>query len=498
MILYLYLLIMNLPDKHTRIGLLMIISQILLMGFAFYWLNSQFDEEKEALVRDLAITYRASYNSVLDSMLVEQYIEPALGDTIRTYSGKSQSRIFVTDSFRLETPGDTVSGLGSTGNSIVKIRMNRNDTTGQFSEGEVEDLEKEMLLRSVRLIVQHVDDNSSMHISSLHKGMSDIDSLLFIADLESRIEDEALNIGIAWIGDSAETGAFVSSGNDILVGEWTDAVPSVSLVKYRAYLFGQILAQVIFALVLVLLTGSAFIIAFRSLRKQALLNEMRNSFISNISHELKTPVSTVKVAIEAIRNFDLKKDAIVADEYLEMAAKEIKRLELLISKVLDNTIIEQDASILRYEPVELSALIKAAIDSLAPKINEAKANVSFSPEKTAEIDADPMYLQGVIINLVDNSLKYGNSKPRVDIELRESADSYLIIVSDNGPGIPEKYADKIFEKFFRVPTSNIHNVKGYGLGLSFAALIIDLHGGEIGVINNETGCSFTIKLPRNS
>lgn len=471
----------------------MIISQLLLIGFTLYWLNTQYKENKDALIKDLVIEYKASYETVLDSMLVQHYIQPILGDTIRRiYAGRANG-IFVNDSFRIRGAGDSLQSV-RTSNSIVQITLNSSDTSSVFAERNDKELEQEMLLRSVKLIVQHVDD-SSMHISSFHGGERVMDSVLFISDLESRIENEALNIDIAWIGDSSIKEGFLKSGQGIIIGDWTDDVPSFYLSRYRPYILSQILPQIIFAFLLVLLTGSAFIIAYMSLRKQTMLNEMRDSFISNMSHELKTPVSTVKVAIEALSNFNLKQDAALADEYLAMAAKEIKRLELLIGKVLDNTIIEQDKSILRLELIDAAEIIKGAVESIKPRIIEADARVVFRPGERVMLEADPMYLQGVIINLLDNSLKYGNGNPEIEIKLETRDKKIYIEVSDNGPGIPEQYIKRIFDKFFRIPTSNIHNVKGYGLGLSFAALIIKLHNGEIGVKNNNTGCTFTIEMP---
>ncbi|MCD4770245.1 MAG: HAMP domain-containing histidine kinase, partial [Bacteroidales bacterium] len=185
-------------------------------------------------------------------------------------------------------------------------------------------------------------------------------------------------------------------------------------------------------------------------------------------------------------------------EYLEMSSKEIKRLELLITKVLDNSIIEQDRTIIRFEKTDMVHLISGAIDSLKPGIKEANAIVRFDPSASLIIDADPLYLQGVIINLFDNSLKYGNGNPVIEIGLSEDNGNAVIVVSDNGPGIPEQFRKKVFEKFFRIPTSDIHNVKGYGLGLSYAALIIEMHNGTIEVKNNKTGCSFTIKIPKEN
>jgi signal transduction histidine kinase len=489
---------MKLPGKHIRIGLLMIISQVLLVGFTFYWLIGQFDKEKVKFLDKLNINYNAAYESGLDSLLVKQYIEPALGDSITTYYGRRarEGNIMMSDSVRIVVGGDSLRPMGSSGNSFVTINLSStDDTASRFSEDRIREIEEAMLLRSVKLIVRHIDDTSSMHIRALHGVESKIDSLLFISDFESRIEREGIHINGFWLSDSSHSEMIKAEDGSILIGGWTEAVPAISIKKYRPYLIGQIFPQILFSLILIILTGSAFIIAFQSLRKQTLLNDMRSSFISNVSHELKTPVSTVKIAIEAIRNFDLTRDASLANEYLAMAAKEIKRLELLINKVLDNTIIEQDSSILRFHTTELSGIIRDAIESLTPKILDARAEVIFNPQGTIEIEADPIYLQGVIINLIDNSLKYGNGAPVIEIKLSSENNQVRIEVSDNGPGIAEPYLERVFDKFFRIPTSDIHNVKGYGLGLSFASLIVEMHGGKIDVRNKDVGCTFTIVLP---
>jgi signal transduction histidine kinase len=285
------------------------------------------------------------------------------------------------------------------------------------------------------------------------------------------------------------------SDGEIFVGGWIDDVPAARFKGYRMLLLGRILPQILFVLLLVFLTASAFILAYRSLRKQTQLNEMRSGFISNISHELKTPVSTVKVALEAIKALDIKKDASIASEYIAMSSKELKRLELLINKILDNSMIEHDSSILSFEDEDLNEVIKSSIDSIQPKIIDAGAKVSFKPSTAIVTACDPLYLQGVIINLIDNSLKYANGRPEVVISNERQAGDAVIRVSDKGPGIPEQYLERVFDKFFRIPTSNIHNVKGYGLGLSFASLIVKMHKGSIEVRNNKKGCTFTIVIP---
>jgi len=492
---------MKLTDKHTRIAILMVISQLLLAGFAIYWLNGQFREEKKSLYDRLSQYYKEAQQVVIDSMLVKNIINPALGDSIFR-SGevkiRGASKVISSDSLSVNHGSRSVQSVSESRDALVTIMIKQEgDTiTGQGGP-EYESLDNQMLLRSVRLIINNADDGLSPHIGAFYGSDECPDSALLFNDFEARIRDAGLNFNPVWItsaGDSSTTAA----GNRVIeVGGWDDFMPGLYISSYRPYLFRQILPQILFALVLVLLTGSASFVAYKSMRKQMILNEMRNSFISNISHELKTPVSTVKVALEAVRNFDLKLDPAVAAEYLEMASKELKRLELLITKVLDNSIIEQDSSILKFEKVDLVRLVKSAIDSLKPRIDEAMAIVRFNHPDQIVIDADSLYLQGVLINLLDNSLKYGNGNPEIDVEIKPENGSVVIVVSDNGPGIPEEYISRVFEKFFRLPGNDTHNVKGYGLGLSFASLIVGMHNGTIKVQNKTRGCSFIIKLPNS-
>jgi len=492
---------MKSPARHIRIAILMVISQVLLTGFSLYWLNGQFKEEKKSLWSQLTQHYKESQQQVIDSMLLKHYITPALGDS--TYQFFKFSRgadtMMMADSFRIVTRNDNINSDNESNKAVVTIRMSSNDNSnGTLEESQLRKLDKEMLLRSVKLIVQHADDSSNTHIGAIHGFEKEMDSVLFMSDFEERLRIEGLKLYPVWASSGYQEPVDLTGERVMIIGNWANMLPKAFINNYRPYLYRQIFPQILFALILILLTGSAFILAYIGMRKQMILNEMRSNFISNISHELKTPVSTVKVALEALRNFDLKHDSVVAEEYLEISSKEIKRLESLITKVLDNSIIEQDRTIIRFEKIDLVDLIRGAIDSLKPRIKAANAVVRFDPQGSLIINADPLYLQGVIINLFDNSLKYGNGNPVIEVEVSDDNGNVVIVVSDNGPGIPEQFRKKVFEKFFRIPTNDIHNVKGYGLGLSYVALIIEMHNGTIEVKNNKTGCSFTIKIPKEN
>ncbi len=488
---------MKLSDRHTRIAILMVVSQALLIGFTLYWLRGQYLDERNNLYEKLTLDYTESKQVVIDSMLLDHYIKPALGDSLKVFRGIRISGQSVCVADTTATEMDTTKRIALiSGDSYYTITMtSKGDSIERNIEIKQNAERKELLLRSIKLIIGETNDTTGIPLKAIAGMLPEPDSALFKSDYETRLRSEGLGFEIKWIplaGDSA------NGKNEMIINISEKLFPRVSVVGYRAYLLGKIIPQMAFVIILILLTGSAFFLAYRSMKKQFILNMMRNNFVSNMSHELKTPVSTVKVALEAIRKHDLKIDPVVAGEYLDMASRELKRLELLINKVLDNSILEQDGAIINLQRIDISLLIREAIESLKPRTDEAGATVIFEPEGQVEGYADPLYLTGVLLNLFDNSLKYGNGSTVIEVKLAENDRYTTITVTDNGPGIPEAYLKKIFEKFFRVPEKDTHNVKGYGLGLSFASLIVGLHKGTIRARNNERGCSFIISIPKRT
>jgi len=429
-IIFVLISIMKTQIKHKWILFLMVMSQLLLICFALYWLNSQYKVEKDALLKDMYSYYKQSYNVTVDSMLVKNIIKPVMDDSINHYYnyGSHSGAIVMADSFKIVKGSMPFRKSNKDGKGIVTIRLDSSqETLGVKSfNAESEGLDEDMLLRSVKLFVQLSNDTSGAHGKFLHSFNKRLDSALFVSDFESRLGEHDFNFLPIWTTAFVDTEKTVDKQKYLVLNNMALDLPTAIIRNYRSYIIGQIFPQILFVLILIILTASAFILAYRNIMKQLRLNEMRNSFISNISHELKTPVSTVKVALEALRNYNVKSDPVVAEEYFEMAGKEIKRLELLISKVLDHSIIEQDTSILRLEEVDLVILMREAVDSLRPRIEEAGAKVSLDHPDELLINADPLYLQGVIINLFDNSLKYGNGNPEIEISLSKSKNHAMV------------------------------------------------------------------------
>jgi len=483
----------------------MLFSELLIIAFSAYWLFGQYAKEKNSLEKELASIYKQSYNSVIDSLIVDYIIEPAIGDSIGIaryrFKGAGENVRENVGENGAEPDSTVILSLADSlrSNRTVEIRLKTMDSAAVNHRQDLKDTlvnSDDMLIRGVKAFVMFSSDSGMLHRDYLNRASKGQDSVIFTEDFRDKLSDNKLNLVPLWFDPGRlNKDSLISRGN-IVIGDFTGTLPAAVFSRNTYFILKRIIPQILFALILVTLAGMAFLLAGKSISRQQRLNELRNSFISNISHELKTPVSTVKIAIEALKKYDESQSSReITAEYLEMAGKEINRLELLISKVLDHSLIEEDDSILNFQEVDMVGLTGDAIKSLQSRINTSGARVSYEHPDRLMATCDPVYFQGVIVNLLDNSLKYGNGDPDIMVVLSAENNHAVLRVTDKGPGIPDEYLGRVFDRFFRVPHHDRHNVKGYGLGLSFAHLIVSMHNGSIGVKNNAVGCTFTIKLP---
>lgn len=264
------------------------------------------------------------------------------------------------------------------------------------------------------------------------------------------------------------------------------------------FLLGNIMPQMGLSVLLVAFIAITFLFLYRNLLAQRRLALMKNDFIGNITHELKTPIATVNVAIEALRNFDALQSPERTKEYLDISAAELQRLSMLVDKVLKLSMFENKEIELQNESIDLKQLVDEVIYSMRLQFEKQGAKISFKtfgPDFI--ITADRMHITSVIYNLIDNALKYSKTNPVINVEMASLSNELQLSVSDNGIGIAPDYADKIFDKFFRVPSGDHHNIKGYGLGLSYVAEVVRKHNGSINLETElEKGSRFIIKLPK--
>jgi two-component system phosphate regulon sensor histidine kinase PhoR len=291
----------------------------------------------------------------------------------------------------------------------------------------------------------------------------------------------------------------VIPANAVTIGFTKPASFTLSLQNTLSYMFEKLKLPVLFSLLLVGITIASFVLLYRNMMKQRRLAELKNEFISNITHELKTPIATVGVAIEALKSFNAIHDPKRTEEYLDISQNELQRLNLLVDKVLKLSMFEKKEVELKYELLNLKDVVDEVMASMRLQIEKYRAVVSLNVEGDCTLQADRLHLLSVVFNLLDNALKYGSENPVIWINLEEQENSIVLQVADNGIGIPAGYKDKVFDKFFRIPHGDTHNAKGYGLGLSYAAHVVKKHKGTI-TVESETdkGTTFIITLPKQN
>lgn len=271
----------------------------------------------------------------------------------------------------------------------------------------------------------------------------------------------------------------------------------VQLTNYNNYLFMELIPELLFGIGLMLFINGAFIFAYRSYRKQLQINQLRSEFVNNISHELKTPVTTVRVALEALQFYNRKEDPKFMQEYLHLMSMEVNRLDTLIHQVLNTSLSNSGHNFLNLASVDLTDLIIKTIKTFQWQAEQGKVKIitAFS-EKPVDLMIDSVHVQGVIGNLIDNCLKYAENGSEIKITVINSLSEVQVLVSDDGPGVPKEYLPYLYDKFFRVPNGNKHRIKGFGLGLGYCKQIMELHNGNISIKNNHNkGCVVILSFP---
>ncbi|NJL12647.1 MAG: HAMP domain-containing histidine kinase [Microscillaceae bacterium] len=230
--------------------------------------------------------------------------------------------------------------------------------------------------------------------------------------------------------------------------------------------------------------------------KQKRLSEIQRDFINNMTHEFKTPISTIAVSADLVCNPKIAAQPEKIRQYAQIIKTQNIRLKDQIEKVLQMAVMDKGRMRLNQEVVALPAIVRDAVAHFRLKNSEAQITCDL-PEEEVGVWADKVHLTNIIYNLMDNATKYVATQPEIVVRLRQSAKKLIISVQDNGIGIDKAHQGRIFERFYRVPTGNRHDVKGFGLGLNYVWIIVRAHGWKIS-LNSALGkgSTFSIEMPR--
>jgi two-component system, OmpR family, phosphate regulon sensor histidine kinase PhoR len=250
-------------------------------------------------------------------------------------------------------------------------------------------------------------------------------------------------------------------------------------------------------LLTILLVGLSFALLY--LYRQKFLNELQKDFVNNFTHEFKTPLAVMKIAADVMVQPGIEKKPERLSKYGHVIKEQTEHLQGQVERLLKTATVENSKLPVKKEPCQLNGLVQSALAQIEPFVISRNAKIDFLPDENEPvINADRSQLQLVIVNLVENAVKYCVKPPHIIIELKNGDNEfYSIMVKDNGVGIEEKNLKFLFKKFYRVPTGNVHNVAGFGLGLNFVKKVVDAHEGRIQIQSVVgIGSEFKLLLPK--
>ncbi|HSY76297.1 MAG TPA: HAMP domain-containing sensor histidine kinase [Bacteroidia bacterium] len=254
---------------------------------------------------------------------------------------------------------------------------------------------------------------------------------------------------------------------------------------------------VLSSIAIILIIIGSFYYTISTIFKQKKLSEVKNDFINNMTHEFKTPISTISLASEVLGDKTIEKSEETEERYLKIIRNENKRLGGMVENILQAATLDKGELKLKIQEVDVHQVIRDVLQSLNLQIqNKQGEAITELNAQRYSLFADKMHLGNIIYNLIDNALKYCTGTPHIVISTQNDSAQLIISVKDNGIGIKKDDQKKIFDTFYRVPTGNVHNVKGFGLGLSYVKAVVEKHGGHIEVDSEiNKGSTFVVYLP---
>lgn len=351
--------------------------------------------------------------------------------------------------------------------------------------GEVkEKVEKEFAQKNLRNIrfefaIASFDNNGNTNWELVSPG--------FIKVFENTADNIHSNVEIRALSGTA--GENLSITEALFV-----SVPNIKKLVLRS-LRWRIATSVLFTLIIL----AAFYLTVRTMLRQKKLGEIKNDFINNMTHEFKTPIATISLAVDAMRNEKVIQDKEKLTYFSNIIKEENQRMNRQVETILKASQLEKQEVDLSLKPVHVHEVIHDVIDNFVLQLEEKKGKVELQLKATNDlIDADEVHLTNLVNNLVDNAVKYGkeNTPPVIRLSTESNGKYFTMRIEDNGIGMNRDTVKRIFERFYRAHTGNVHNVKGFGLGLSYVKAMVEAHNGDIKAESTlGKGSIFTVDLP---
>ncbi|NOZ36255.1 MAG: HAMP domain-containing histidine kinase [Chlorobi bacterium] len=398
------------------------------------------------------------------------------------------------------------------GDSLYRIDAGVKDSLGNYKEFTQDDLKKRIIgnISKKTIFIQDILNRLISNETSVDKRLEAVQIKQIIANVFNHnkiryqyfygVRNQKNEFSVKSPGFDAESSNHTYEiqlfPNDILPSEYYLVV----YFKRNKHLMPKdIPKQMVISIIITIIITITFTFIIYLILKQRKLSELKNDFINNMTHELKTPISTISLASQMLTDDTIHIDKNKVDSITKIINDESKRLEFQIEKVLQISLFEKGNIHFNIQDIDIHEIIETAVLNTDIKVKNKGGKIS--KELTAKkhiIKGDKLHLTNIFFNLIDNAVKYSkeNRPPKIFVKTENSDNKIKIIISDNGIGINKEGQKKIFNKFYRVPTGNVHDVKGFGLGLSYVKRIVDEHSGHISVKSElNVGTDFIIYFP---
>lgn len=440
---------MKIDNKH-RFLIIAVISVVMIAAYEGYWLSGLYKSQRQSLEMQISSLISKSELAAYSIQLKREQ----LTDSIAFLSPDNLSKIV------------SIKRDSSFGNKIRSISVYRRDDFNKQVASSVTSLEFYEMM----------------------------DSILFQNFKEAGIDEIFLPLDTQEFVFNVNPDSVVRNGYIIVKSTFGKTPYSFDTGLMTGYILLNMSGIIFTSLMVVAIVIFSFWFFINTLKKQMELDEMKSSFTSNITHELKTPIAVAYAANDALLNYGLADNPVKREEYLLDTKEQLEKLSALVERILSMSMKERGNFRLEVSETNIRDMFEKIVQET--RLRTAKAcdiQIEADDNLTAVFDAKLM--SSVVSTLVDNAVKYSGESVRIQLRAIRKSDKLFISVSDNGIGIAQEHQRHVFEKFYRVPYGDVHEVKGYGIGLYFAKTIVERHGGWISLTSTPgNGSTFTIEL----
>ncbi len=522
-----------------RIGpvtFLVCISLLALIAFQIYWIKGEYDLKEERFKQDVNEAMRHVANNIEKYSTAKQLVKrikiKKQGVIVSNTAGDKQALLLNNDTlmdraglniqddkFKVKLYNQTTvdsNGIQTESSQQQSLTTDSLTLDNMIASGALpilndKDLDKELFRHKAKMVNEIFDELRSVNVYSNYKMKLDamvLDSILSTTFREKNIEaryeyailsnTKEINLRFPALNPSCDSGYCLFKknlmpGNMFIKPQYL----YVHFPNHKSIVFKSLWLNLIASTFVIAILISAFWFTINTILRQSRVDEIKNDFISNMTHELKTPISTISLAGEMLSDKSIMKTPESVDRYVGMIRQENMRLSTLVESILQTSILEKGKFQLKKANVDVHVIIKQGLENNRLILDQRKGWMKLELNASNfVIQADKTHLTNIIYNLMDNAIKYSKENPQITILTENNNQNIKIAVKDNGIGIPKEHLKKIFDKFYRVPTGNVHNVKGFGLGLSYVKAIVEKHSGEVWA-ESEIGKGSTIfvRLP---